>query len=376
MKKQLFTLLAAAMLASPPLFALRPGDRALEAGKLKMLRGDRIVLGPGTKDHPQPLRAAVFLLCRAVNSGSTLAMLNELQRTYGGRLRIAVITPDAASDAEALLKSVGDCAVALGLDPERKLTKEYMAGAVLYPMAFLIDGSGVILWCGEAVDMAEKIRPALEGKISSSDEARIFALVADMQQLLRDNSETKMRRNADRVFAIEPGNAAAMRIRLFTLENTGRIAQARELIDSQLKAAPKLARLYFTAADFAARYGASDAELERILAAFERNIADAETRVRMGWMLLERFPYQPSALNASVRFLRGPLPGASLPRANAAAGRALLEYRLGNLHEALEFQREAVKELNRAGSAEALERAKQREVYYRSVLKLKGAAEK
>ena len=247
-----------------------------------------------------------------------------------------------------------------------------MAGALLYPMAFLIDGRGVILWCGEAVDMAEKIPPALEGRLSVSDEAKIAGLVADMQQLLRDNSETKMRRIADRIFAIEPGNAAAMRLRLFTLENTGRIAQARELIDSQLKAAPKLARLYFTAVDVAARCGESDAELERIVSAFERNISDAETRVRMGWMLLERFPYHPSALRSAARILGRPLPDSPLPRANAAAGRALLEYRLGNVREALKFQQEAVKQLNRAGSAEALDQAKRREAYFMSVLKIRG----
>lgn len=372
MKKLLLFALIAACL-TPRLFALRPGDRALGAEKLKLLRGDRIDLAPETKERPQPpLRAVVFLLCRAVNAEATVTMLEDLRRAWDGKLGIGIVTPDAAPDAEALLKATGGGKVAFGLDPDRKLTREYMAGSLLYPMAFLIDRRGIILWCGEAVDMAEKIRPALDGKLSVGDEAKIAALTADLQQLLRDNSETKMRRLADRIFAIEPGNAAAMRLRLFTLENTGRIDQARELIAEQIKAAPGLARLYFTAADFAARYGCSDAELERLVSAFERRIADPETRIRMGWMLLERFPYQPSALRSAARMLRAPLPGAAVPRANAAAGRALLEYRLGNLNEALAFQREAVKQLNRVGSDDALEQAKKRESYFRSVLELRG----
>ena len=281
--KKLILLVLVLVCSSSRLFALRPGDRAQELVGVKMLRGENIDLTPAAKNrNPPPLRAVVFLLCRAVNSETTVAMLDDLQRAYRDLLHIEVITPDALPDAEALLRSRGNVGIAFGLDADRKITREYMAGSLLYPMAFLIDRRGVILWCGEAVDMAEKIPPALSDKLSVSDEAEIAELVSELQQLLRDNSETKMKRIADRIFSIEPGNAAAMRLRLFTLENTGRIAQAGTLINEQLKAAPGLARLYFTAVDFGARHGCSDAELERIVSAFERRISDAETRVRMG----------------------------------------------------------------------------------------------
>ena len=163
-----------------------------------------------------------------------------------------------------------------------------------------------------------------------------------------------------------------MRIRMFTLENTGRIDEARKLIDEQLKAAPRLVRLYFTAADFAARYRYSDGELAVVIAAFERNIADPANRIRMAWMLLERFPYHPSALRFAVKILRQPLPKQpEVLRANAAAGRALLEYRLGNMEKALDYQREAVRLLNQVGTEAELSAAKLREAYFRAVLELK-----
>jgi len=371
MKKILFGIMIAALCAAP-LFALRPGDKALKLDKVRMVRGELPDLSPLDAKTPKPeLRAVVFLLCRAVNAVSTAAMLNDLGRKYSGRLQLTIVTPDPAMDAEAFKLATAAFPVPLAVDAERKLTKEYMAGSLLYPMAFLIDRDGVIVWCGEAVDMAEKIQPALEGKLSIRTEAKIAEAVAELQQLLRDQSDTNMRRTADRIFSLEPGNAAAMRIRLFSLENSGRIDDARRLIDEQLKAAPKLVRLYFTAVDFAARYGGDDAELERIVSAFMRNVAAPEARIRMAWMLLERFPYHPSALRMAATTLRQKLPEPTMARANAAAARALLEYRLGNVSEALRYQREAVRLLNQAGTEAELNAAKHREAYFRAVLEFK-----
>ena len=78
MKKLFFTLLFACLCASP-LFALRPGDRALKLDKkVRAVRGQVPDLSPLDAKTPQPeLRAVVFLLCRAVNSASTVAMLSS-----------------------------------------------------------------------------------------------------------------------------------------------------------------------------------------------------------------------------------------------------------------------------------------------------------
>lgn len=368
--KKIALIALSAVFSACTAFALHPGDRAPATEGLKMIRGKAIEIPPKDKNAGPQLRALVFLLCRTPGAASGLAMLEDIRREYPNSLAIEVVSLDSEQDAEELLKSVNAPDVAFGIDAEHTITPKYMAGRRIYPTAFLIGRDGVVLWCGEAMDMAEKIPAALDGKLSVSDEAEVSRLVAELQQLMRDNSESRMSRTVERIFAIDPGNAAALRLRLFTLENTGRIEQAKKLVDERIKAAPELVRLYFTAADLAARRGCSDAELERLAAAFERNIADADARVRMGWMLLERFPYHPSALRAAARMLRSPLPEAPLPRANAAAGRALLEYRLGNTQQALELQREAVELLNRAGSADALESAKNREAYYKSVLEL------
>ena len=369
MKKLIVFTLAA--LCAAPLFALRPGDRATELTGVRMLRGSNLKLAPASdKFTPAPLRAVAVLLCRAVDSPGTVAMLNDIQRKYRGKIAVEIVTPDAASDARDLIAATGEHGVAFGLDPDRKLTHKYMEGALLYPMAFLIDRQGVIVWCGEAMDLAEKIEPALAGRIVPADERKVFALVTELQQLMRDNSDTKMKQIADKIFRLEPGNAAAMRIRLFYLTNTNRADAARKLIDSQLKAAPKLSRLYFTAVDFAAASSYSNAELERLVETFERNITDPVLQVRMAWMLLDRFPYYPSALRAAAKILRKPLPPEPLARANAAAGRALLEYRLGHLEAAIAYQDEAVKLLNSLGTAAELETAKARAVFFRAALEI------
>ncbi len=369
MKK--FLALCMAALGAAPLFALRPGDRAVPLSGVRMLRGSNLNLAPaGDKFTPAPLRAVVVLLCRAVDSPGTVTMLNDIRRRYRDKIAIEIVTPDDVSDARELIGVTGGHGVAFGLDPDRKLTRKYMEGALFYPMAFLIDRKGEIVWCGEAMDLAEKLEPALAGRLVPADERKIFALVTELQQLMRDNSDNRMRQVADKIFKLEPGNASAMRIRLFYLTNTNRAGAARELIESQLKAAPKLSRLYFTAVDFAASSNYSNAELERLVEAFERNIADPVLQVRMAWMLLDRFPYYPSALRAAAKILRKPLPQEPLARANAAAGRALLEYRLGNIREAIGFQDEAVKLLNRDGTAAELESAKARAVFFRAVLEI------
>ena len=360
-----------AALCAAPLFALRPGDPAAPLDGVRMIRGNNLNLAPANdKFTPAPLRAVVVLLCRAVDSPGTVAMLNDIQRRSRDKIAIEIVTPDAASDARDLIAATGEHGVAFGLDPDRKLTRKYMEGALLYPMAFLIDRKGTIVWCGEAMDLAEKIEPALAGRLVPADERKIFSLVVELQQLMRDNSDNKMKQVADRIFKLDPGNASAMRIRLFYLTNTNRADQARELIEEQLKAVPKLSRLYFTAVDFAAGNNYSNAELERLVGAFERNIADPVLQVRMAWMLLDRFPYYPSALRAAAKILRKPLPQEPLARANAAAGRALLEYRLGNLEAAIKFQDEAVQLLNRDGTAAELESAKARAVFFRAALEL------
>jgi len=370
--KKLWLCILFAVAAATPLFALRPGDKALKLDRLRMVRGKAIDVDPmADRDQPPALRAVVFLLCRADNALATVAMLHDLERTFGKDLATAVVTPDPTPDAETLRDATRACPVPVAVDVERKLTRQYMAGSLLYPMAFLIGRDGVILWCGEALDLAEKIRPALEGRLSVATEAKIAEAVADLQQLLRDNSETQMRRLVRKIFDLEPGNAAAMRIRLFTLENTRRVEEARQLLREQLKAAPKLVRLYFTAVDFAARYPGSDAELGQIVDAFARNVPDPVMRVRMAWMMLERFPFNPSALRFAADVLRQPLPQSPLPRANAAAARALLEYRLGDVKKALDYQREAVRLLNQVGSEAELNSAKRREAYLRAVMEIK-----
>ena len=368
--KKFFIFCLAALFAAP-LFALRPGDQAVPLTGVRMLRGNNPDLAPADGKHKTALlRAVVVLLCRAVDSPGTVAMLNDIRRRNRDKIEIWIVTPDDVSDARDLIAATGEHGVAFGLDPDRKLTRKYMEGALLYPMAFLIDRKGTIVWCGEAMDLAEKIEPALAGRLVPADERRIFSLVVELQQLMRDNSENKMKQTADRIFRLEPGNAAAMRIRLFYLTNTNRADAARELIDSQLKAAPKLSRLYFTAVDFAAASSYSNAELERLVETFERNITDPVLQVRMAWMLLDRFPYYPSALRAAAKILRKPLPPEPLARANAAAGRALLEYRLGHLEAAIAYQDEAVKLLNSLGTAAELETAKARAVFFRAALEI------
>ena len=331
-----------------PCFALQPGEKALPLAKVEWVNGPPFRVDPVDGEEPPEFRAVVFVLCRAAIADENVANLAALQRSLGGRLRCAIVTPDPVDDARALAARHPSPALPVGADRERKLTAQYMAGSLLYPQAFLIRRDGTILWRGEAIDLAEAAGRALAGKLDIRTEAEVSRRIDELQSRMRDREERQQRRILDEIFRLVPDQPAAVRMRLFVLENTGRYAEAWRFVEERLKAAPGSARLYFTALELAARSGADDARLEWLLAGFRRNIADPKMRLMMAWSLLVRFPENPAALRAAA----GLLP-ASGDDFNFYAARAAFRMRIGDLRGALEDQNRAAAAARAAGDENA-----------------------
>ena len=363
-----FVLLAAGVLHAAALFALQPGERAASLAKTQWLNGVPFSLDPLARDAEGPeLRAAVFLLCRAAITDENVANLAALQRSLGGRLRCAIVTPDPDEDAKALLTRHPGLALPVGVDRERKITAQYMAGSLLYPQAFLVRRDGTILWRGEAVDLAEAVSRALDGKLDAKREAEISRRIDELQTLMRDREERRQRRVLDEIFRLSPDQPAAIRMRLFVLENTGRRTEAWRFLNERLKAAPGSARVYFTAIEFAGRAGIGDPELARLIREFRRHISDPRMHLMMAWSLLVRFPENPTALRAAAELL--PATGSDF---NFYAARAAFKTRVGDLAGALEDQQRAAAAARASGDENAAAAALRSAEFLKTAIELGG----
>lgn len=116
--------------------------------------GGPVAVLPSKNPDPEApeYKAVVFLLTRAANRDETLNLLGYLNRIHAGKVRFAVVTPDRETDAAAMLRERPDFKLPVAVDTDRKITSQYMSGNLLFPMAFLFDREGEIVWSGEAIE--------------------------------------------------------------------------------------------------------------------------------------------------------------------------------------------------------------------------------
>ena len=216
MKTRILSSLTVLLLAlsGAPLYALRPGDPAEELA-VKWIRGVPLAVLPPAKEELKTgeLKAVVFLLTRSANAPETLNLLNQLRRTYSGSVRFAVVTPDRETDAAAMLRERPDFKLPVAVDTDRKITSQYMSGNLLFPMAFLFDREGEIVWSGEAAYLGEALQKCLDGTLDRDAQRKLSPLLDELPTLLRGDNESRMRRLVDSIFRIEPGQPTALRIR-------------------------------------------------------------------------------------------------------------------------------------------------------------------
>ncbi len=335
MKKSCLSVLL--LLAALPLAALRCGDKAVELSSMKYLYGKPLQLTQVAREGS--LKILTFLHTRAQGSAETVAMLTAFEGLHRGKLTQLLITPDPETDAMTLLPPVRQGRMNYAVDSSRRITMQYMAGSLLYPKSFVIDHKGTIIWCGETVDLGEMLKEYFDNRFDSRAAAKVCPMLDELQTLMRESSERKMKQLTEKIFEISPAHPAALRMRLFALENSNRIPEAWSLLQDRLNARPDAARLYFTAIDFVSRYPFFRKDLRQNLRRFEANVKAPESRCMMAWELLQRFQYDLTALEyADI------LPGKTAPRSPALrrlffAVRARVAYLAGNVPQAIEFQK-------------------------------------
>lgn len=371
-------LFAAALFAAVETFALRPGDPVEELIGVNWVQGAPLAMLP--PENPVPgepeFKAVVFLLTRARNTDDTLTLLNYLRRTFANKVRFAVVTPDSETDVKNLLKRHPEFTASFGVDTKRTLTPKYIGSSLLLPLAFVADREGEIVWSGEAAYLGEALQKCLDGTLDRDAQRKLSPLLDELPTLLRGDNESRMRRLVDSIFRIEPGQPTALRIRLFVLESNGRAAEALKLVQSQIKLAPKVTRLYFEAMNLIARNPQLASQNEAVVRAYTEAVKnDPDADNQMAWMLLTRQPDEPEALKSARvlterarTLLKTDAQGAL--RGSCLNTQALLAYRLGKLEEAKKLQAEAIRVFEAADLPGAVSDARRRLHYYETVLSL------
>lgn len=347
MKKFVVLLLLTVFL---PVFALRPGDRI---GKpdfpLKWIDCTPFKIGELTKEEKAvmpALRILVFMFTRSDSSNQIIRMLEQLRLQHRGKVMIAVITPDTELDARVFHKANPDVRVRLAVDADRKLTPLFMAGSMLYPMGFICDADGKVLWNGEAVDLAEATDNIFRNKSNIQRNRQVALLLDDMQQRMRTGEIRPLRQAADKIFKLDPANPSALRMMSFVLESSGDISGAWELLRSRIKAAPGTLRLYYTAIDMMRRHPQLRQQFPEIVSGFYEHASTGGELVTFGEALLLNFAGDVTVLEIVLKqFARKSNFDSELQPADRARYYmmvARLRYLMGDLEGALKWQQKSV----------------------------------
>jgi hypothetical protein len=137
---------------------------------------------------------------------------------------------------------------------------------MIFPAAFLMDESGLILWRGEAVDLPEAAEQQLAGKLDVALQKKTVPMVDKMQQHMRDGNMFKVLSSAREILNIDPANASALRMAVFAADTLNQSTTAWNLTMQVMKKRPDLPRIYFTALDMAMRRAEIRKQLPQLMA--------------------------------------------------------------------------------------------------------------
>lgn len=353
-KRFIFT--AAALLFLPAM-ALLPGDTvSAPLPRVEWLDCSPMPLGkidPEADRHIPALRGVVFMYTRSDESDALVYLLENARRNFNGKVLFAVITPDDVADAGSFRKRHKDARIRFGIDLERKLTPQFMhGGGMILPAGFLLDAEGKILWRGEAADLPEAAEKALDGKLDSGAQKKVFALADKMQQALSSGNMPMIIKLAEKIFETEPGHPAALRMAVFAADSMRNTGLSWQITMRQFKKAPQLSRIAFTALGLIMQHSELHRHLPELVKDFSSRDALPRVRYAFADALLRNFPYDLDAVLGAKQII------AATPLAlNAAPGemalaltlRARLCYALGDVTGAEENQSEAVQLYAAAG---------------------------
>ncbi len=188
---------------------------------------------------------------------------------------------------------------------DRNAIKTYMEQNMIYPRAFVINYENKIIWDGEMIDLPDMLDKFENGKYDLEVNRKINRHLAEMQNALRAGSEYQLDRAARAILALEPGNLACLRMRMFSFENTNRFAEAWAFLDEFRRKYPNEKHLYMLQMDMAARYRQfSEAGAQVARAFINSKLGTANDWLLLSFLLLNHYENNTEALNCAGDLLK------------------------------------------------------------------------
>ncbi len=326
--------------------ALRSGDDAVELKKTEFISGGKVLLVPAGKKE-QNLKVLVIFRAEGASSENVPRILQEMKRRYPA-VSFVALTADPKELAGKYFADNPSNAFSAAIDTDGATVRKYMAGSMIYPAAFVIDGKGKIIWNGEVIDLPEMLEEYAGGTFDAKKAVKLAPLLDDLQSRMRSGEDRMADFAVRRILAIDPKNTAALRLRLFMLENSNRTTEAWNLVADRLKANPKTSKFYLMQIDLALRHSEFTPQLKALTAMYLRNIpSDPATDSTLVWLLLTRSGFEPEVLPPAAalvkRMLKSiPENAETLTAAEVWSSAALYAYRTGLPDKAILCQQKAL----------------------------------
>lgn len=349
------------------LYAVRVGEAAPELKIKKWLYGST----PNFR-VPKEERATSQKLTAVVCWGTWLDGPRDVTPTFASLqrefekagLNVVFISgePEARVASFFTGKPAFPCAV--GIDEKEQTLQNYLGTSRMFPRAFLVDPSGIIIWGGEAVDAENIIRLWFAKEFDSVKAGKLGQLYEDLEIMLRSRLDAKVEKKTDQILKLNPEDGFALRARLFYYEVSEKMPQAIEFLDQYSQKHPQNRSLYLAAFNLLSRQVPTETALVlKFAKRYQANFkTDPEALRILAENLMNSFPYLPGTLEIAAEII----PTLNQTDSAALSTSALFYYKTGRIKTALEKQRQAISLLKEAEAADAVAMLK----YYESAAKL------
>ncbi len=297
------------------------------------------------KDNPDAEKRLLLLeFFGSYWPGSTdmVMILNGLQERYAPQgLKVLAISGEPAKSFEEFAGKHPEIKFTLARDPDYLVSRQTIPGDILLPVAVIANGTGKIVWAGDAGEVPDALTSIYGGTYDESARRKIMPLYSALSAAVRTGSVNEVASVTERMLDLEPTNLAAIQARLFVHESNAELDKGWKFLQRHRERNPKEPLWYALSVSYGARnaeYAAGGVECAQdFLKRFPQ--AGAEEVTSMAWDLVNGYAYSLPALEA-VRTLMKQAPQDSW---RAEAVRALLGYRECNLEAAKKHQDNAVK---------------------------------
>ena len=271
--------------------------RAVDAGgriAIRDLRDRSVPVLSRSAAAEREYEVIVFLNMESPDTSGQLRMLNDLEsrfreETGNGTAKIFVLAGNARS---RILDDTDGMSIRYDIhsDERRLLFREYLPDDVLFPVA-LIAKSGKVLWKGSPIDIPNILDLMKKGKFDPDIQVKVGQLRKELQMGIQASLPDVILRCADEILKLQPGDAIAVRAKLFVLENMERFPDALAFTRKNAADNPddvNQTLLYF---DYLVRQGDPDMFSEAFRSAVKQFERSPESSFRLLGFYLQAVPF-------------------------------------------------------------------------------------